>query len=1141
MKSYSKFLILLLIFIFSIGAVCAHDLNQTDQSCVDGENGIGINDEDVLSDSSVKSFKDLNESMSDMTISEFNVTDDYAYDESDGDFPNGIVINKDNFVINGNNHVIDAKSKNRIFTVNGSNIIINNLVFKNGIDHAAVILGKNITTNNVTFINCSSQPLSSVGGAIYAYNSTYVSNNDRFIDNSADSATAIFSDSSDVTVYNASFENKNGISWSLIYASDSVLKVFDTTFVNITSRYATAIYSSASSVTVKKSKFINLFANFTAGAIAFKGYNDVLIEDCDFINVSSAKNGGAIFADLFDANEKENGDIWIINNLFDNCRSMFGGAILQLSGTLNITNCDFTNNYAEYNGGAVYISDVARATIANSIFENNDLGYYEEYPTYGGAVFCDYSALNMINSIFTNNSAIEGGAAYLYDSAYYLDELEFNDNYYNAISTYFDDKNSFMGDYYGNDVISKSDFNKTDYPNVVSGEGMQLILINQTNITDLPAVYDLRKLNLTTPVRDQGRMGSCWAFGMTATLESAVLKAFGLEADFSENNMQNSMLIYSKYGTTELREGGYNNFSSAYLLSWFGAFPKGYDDYDELGKISPLIRTDEDIHIQDIIFISHKFGDNESINNVKRAILKYGALDACIFSKASSDDGNSVYYNETTFAEYNPNHILSNHEVCVVGWNDNFSKDNFGVKPPGDGAWIVKNSWGTDWGDEGYFYVSYYDQTFSAFPEKINEGFTAIVLENTLPYNKNYQYDLSGLSRFFYEENGEMLTYFNVFEADEDDMIAAVGTYFDGEGIEYKIGVEVNDEEVYTQTGISPYCGFHTIKLDKYVSIRKGDKFLVSITSNAVPLCTNSRFKFEEMTSLIHYPNGNWEDLSSEGLAACLKVYTLPNTVVSPNKVTVGYNAKSNIKATFYDNEGNLLANTKVNVDYDGVTSQKTTDSNGVLTIAVTGNKIGTHTLKFTNPVTGDEVTTTIKVASRFSGNKNVNMYYFDGTTFTVKVYGDDGKLVGANQIIVIKLNKGTYKVKTNKNGVATLKIPNTVTPGTYTLTATYKGQTIKNTVKVKQVLTSKKTVTVKKSAKKFVLKATLKNGKKAVKNKWVTFKFNGKSYKAKTNAKGIAQVTIKKNVIKKLKKGKKYTVKVTYLKDTIKTTVKVK
>ena len=77
MKNFSKILILLIIFIFSIGVVCAHDLNQTDPSCVDGENEIGIDHKDVLSDSPAKSFKDLNESISDLTISEFNVTDDY--------------------------------------------------------------------------------------------------------------------------------------------------------------------------------------------------------------------------------------------------------------------------------------------------------------------------------------------------------------------------------------------------------------------------------------------------------------------------------------------------------------------------------------------------------------------------------------------------------------------------------------------------------------------------------------------------------------------------------------------------------------------------------------------------------------------------------------------------------------------------------------------------------------------------------------------------------------------------------------------------------------------------------------------------------------------------------------------------------
>ena len=72
-------------------------------------------------------------------------------------------------------------------------------------------------------------------------------------------------------------------------------------------------------------------------------------------------------------------------------------------------------------------------------------------------------------------------------------------------------------------------------------------------------------------------------------------------------------------------------------------------------------------------------------------------------------------------------------------------------------------------------------------------------------------------------------------------------------------------------------------------------------------------------------------------------------------------------------------------------------------------------------------------------------------------------------------------------------------------------------------------------------MKATLKNGKKAVKKQKITFKFKGKKYTAKTNKKGVAKVTIKKKVIKKLKAGKKYAVKVTYLKNTVKGKVKVK
>ena len=123
-------------------------------------------------------------------------------------------------------------------------------------------------------------------------------------------------------------------------------------------------------------------------------------------------------------------------------------------------------------------------------------------------------------------------------------------------------------------------------------------------------------------------------------------------------------------------------------------------------------------------------------------------------------------------------------------------------------------------------------------------------------------------------------------------------------------------------------------------------------------------------------------------------------------------------------------------------------------------------------------------------------------------------------------------------NGIAKVKI--TDVPKTYTIKTEYNAKTYTNKVTVKQVLKTSK-VTVKKTAKKFSLKATLKINGKLVKGKTIKFKFNGKTYKVKTNAKGVAQKTLKKSVINKLKKGKTYTVKVTYLKDTIKSTVKVK
>ena len=168
----------------------------------------------------------------------------------------------------------------------------------------------------------------------------------------------------------------------------------------------------------------------------------------------------------------------------------------------------------------------------------------------------------------------------------------------------------------------------------------------------------------------------------------------------------------------------------------------------------------------------------------------------------------------------------------------------------------------------------------------------------------------------------------------------------------------------------------------------------------------------------------------------------------------------------------------------------------------------------------------------------NLKMYYNDGSCYKVTVRDSFGKLVVGKYVAFYINGKKVKSVKTDKKGVAKLKV--TKLPGTYKITAKYRGASVTKKLTVKQVLTLK-AVKVKRSAKKLVLTATLKKGKKAIKNAKITFKFKGKTYKAKTNKNGVAKVTIKKSALKKLKVGKTVKYQATYLKDTVKKSAKVK
>lgn len=180
----------------------------------------------------------------------------------------------------------------------------------------------------------------------------------------------------------------------------------------------------------------------------------------------------------------------------------------------------------------------------------------------------------------------------------------------------------------------------------------------------------------------------------------------------------------------------------------------------------------------------------------------------------------------------------------------------------------------------------------------------------------------------------------------------------------------------------------------------------------------------------------------------------------------------------------------------------------------------------------------TVKDDTKIIANNDISVDYSGGKYFSVKVVTSDGRQVGAGATVKFTIGGKTYNAVTDSNGIAKVKI--TQTPKKYTVTTSYNGKTYKNTVTVKQVLTASK-VTVKKSAKKLTLNVKLKINDKLVKGKVVKFKFKGKTYKVKTGKNGVAKKVLGKKIIKKLKKGKTYNVKITYLKTTIKTTVKVK
>jgi hypothetical protein len=244
------------------------------------------------------------------------------------------------------------------------------------------------------------------------------------------------------------------------------------------------------------------------------------------------------------------------------------------------------------------------------------------------------------------------------------------------------------------------------------------------------------------------------------------------------------------------------------------------------------------MHVQNVYFLPLKQSPLDN-NAIKSALMTYGGVFTGFYWDVNTSPSvSSTYWNTATAAYYDGNVTQGNHAVTIVGWDNTFSAKNFSTTPPGNGAWIVKNSWGTSFGKSGYFYVSYYDANMG-YEE--NTVFTA---EPTTNYMTNYQYDPFGMEGGVGSGNSSTAYGANVFTANSTGTLNAVSFWAPVEGTRYTAQVFVNPKNpsnptsgtlmstisgtASTNAGYA-YAGYYTESLSTTVPLTNGEKFAVVV------------------------------------------------------------------------------------------------------------------------------------------------------------------------------------------------------------------------------------------------------------------------------------------------------------------------
>lgn len=616
------------------------------------------------------------------------------------------------------------------------------------------------------------------------------------------------------------------------------------------------------------------------------------------------------------------------------------------------------------------------------------------------------------------------------------------------ISVFAEADDGYIGDVFReyvtdeNGITTRIDFDEDGNP--VEFENDTLY----TAAASLPSSYDARTTGRVTSVKNQSPFGTCWTFAFCSSAESSLISQGYADTSIDLSEAHIAWFRAANYvagssipvqqdrkiletGESTFEYGGNNYDAAATVARWSGFATEAQFPYSRTESAMQFSQSSMFVNNYNLTSMI-VYDPAAERDQIKQAIIKNGALATSIYYDSSAIKTTSTYcthYQNTVYG--------TNHAITCVGWDDNYPAANFKTTPPGNGAWLIKNSWGTGQNYQGYLWLSYYDTSISNFAE--------VNVKPAGDYDHNYQYDGCFYSGgVVYTGTGYAA---NIFTAEGNEKIKGCGFYtYENSNLTVTAKLYTNLSSASNPSSgtlresksiTANHEGYYTIDFSSEYNISQGSKFAIVIMYKNADNSQRVVIPYENLTSdyysytvasnqSFYGSNGStWKECKANSKGNIpIKAFTVDSNPITVSSIEIVNNPT---KLSYFAGENLDITGLQVKAYYSDGTS-------GTV-------PVGDLMISGYNPTTAGTQTVTVSYGGKtasfsvtVTGVIETGIEIYSLPNKTTYFVGEDFAYTGLK--IKVLYNDGTYVIK---SGGFSLSIQSMNSPGLKTATVTYQ------------------------------------------------------------------------------------------------------